>query len=94
MELNINHLRLKELKNDYYISLLNILLPGTGFILLVFSILNKTANTIVDMSNIPVRIPNKIHTFFFTEDTVGIGSLQGNKGFNVWFSSCVSATLS
>ncbi len=48
----------------------------------------------VDISNNPVRIPNKIETFLFTKDTVGIGSLQGNKGFNVWYSSCVSATLS
>ena len=46
-------------------------------------ILNKIANTIVDISNIPVRTPNKIKTFFFNEDTTGIGSLQGNKGFNV-----------
>ncbi len=51
--------------------------------ILFFSLLNKIANTIVDISNIPVRTPNKIRTFFFNEETTGIGSLQGNKGFNV-----------
>ncbi len=63
---------------------MRICLPDIFGIVLVFSILNKIANTIVDIRNIPVRIPNKMKTFFFSEDTAaGIGALQGNKGFNV-----------
>jgi hypothetical protein len=58
-------------------------LPVCIVTVLFFSILNKIVNTIVDISNIPVRTPNKIKTFFFNEATTGIGSLQGNKGFNV-----------
>lgn len=81
MVLNIIDLQLKV--KMYKINDERTLLPGLIIAVLCFSMLYKTASITVDRRNVPVRIPNKIKTFFFTEDTTGLGSLQGNKGFNV-----------
>jgi len=40
-----------------------------------------------------VSTANRIKNGFFTDDTTGLGLLQGNKGFNVQYSSCVLATF-
>lgn len=82
MELHIDHFQLKGII-IIFIQKFFFCLPVFILNIFIFSILNKIANIIVDRRNIPVRTPNKINKFFFNEDTTGIGSLQGNKGFNV-----------